>query len=78
MEKFQTPLFNNVMQKSYSTEIEKKERFGAVVVGSGPAGLAVVGNLLEQKKGPVLWVDIAPLKYFGGGRLHHLYQAVPS
>ncbi|KAA8565651.1 hypothetical protein EYC84_009502 [Monilinia fructicola] len=65
-------------EKSYSTEIEKKERFGAVVVGSGPAGLAVVGNLLEQKKGPVLWVDIAPLKYFGGGRLHHLYQAVPS
>ncbi|QSZ36307.1 hypothetical protein DSL72_007433 [Monilinia vaccinii-corymbosi] len=74
----QTPLFNQVLQKSYSTETEKKERFGAVVVGSGPAGLAVVGNLLEQKKGTILWVDDANLRVFGGGRLHRAYRAVPS
>ncbi|RAL67018.1 hypothetical protein DID88_007798 [Monilinia fructigena] len=35
-------------------------------------------NLLEQKKGPVLWVDNAPLKLFGGGRLHKAYREVPS
>ncbi|KAB8293998.1 hypothetical protein EYC80_009462 [Monilinia laxa] len=78
MGNLQTPLFSHVLQKSYSTETEKKERFGAVVVGSGPSGLAVVGNLLEQKKGPVLWVDNAPLKLFGGGRLHKAYREVPS
>jgi alpha-1,3/alpha-1,6-mannosyltransferase len=44
-----------------------------VVVGAGPAGLAAVGNLLEQKKEPILWVD----DQFRGGRLDKYYREVP-
>jgi alpha-1,3/alpha-1,6-mannosyltransferase len=44
-----------------------------VVVGAGPAGIAVVGNLLEQKKSPILWVD----DQLQGGRLHKYYREVP-
>lgn len=77
MGELQTSLFNHVLQRSYITDAASKEkRYGAVVVGAGPAGLAVVGNLLEQKKGPILW--IADVKKFGGGRLHRMYRAVPS
>lgn len=57
--------------RSFSTRDQKK--YGAVVVGAGPAGIAVVGNLLEQKKGPVLWVD----EQFQGGRLNKYYRQVP-
>ncbi|PBP23276.1 hypothetical protein BUE80_DR006071, partial [Diplocarpon rosae] len=39
-----------------------------------PAGIAVVGNLLEQKKGPILWVD----HQLQGGRLNKYYREVPS
>jgi len=54
--------------------ISKNERkYEAVVVGAGPAGLAVVGNLLEQKKTPILWVD----NKFHGGRLDESYREVP-
>ncbi|CAL3962545.1 unnamed protein product [Diplocarpon coronariae] len=49
-------------------------RYEAVVVGAGPAGIAVVGNLLEQKKGPILWVD----HQLQGGRLNKYYREVPS
>lgn len=49
-------------------------KYEAVVVGAGPAGLAVVGNLLEVNKGPVLWVDDG----FDGGRLNRKYREVPS
>ncbi|KAJ8063055.1 hypothetical protein OCU04_008298 [Sclerotinia nivalis] len=77
MGELQTSLFNHVLQRSYSTDVaDKEQRYGAVVVGAGPAGLAVVGNLLEQKKGPVLW--IGDNRDFGGGRLHQIYRAVPS
>ncbi|CAD6446195.1 f9069557-a81f-456d-aa9f-8621c3ac807c [Sclerotinia trifoliorum] len=77
MGELQTSLFNHVLQRSYSTDVaDREKRYGAVVVGSGPAGLAVVGNLLEQKKGPVLWIGDA--REFGGGRLHQKYRAVPS
>ncbi|KAF7861888.1 hypothetical protein EAF04_007770 [Stromatinia cepivora] len=77
MGQLQTSLFNHVLQRSYSAGAANKEkRYGAVVVGAGPAGLAVVGNLLEQKKGPVLWVG--DNREFGGGRLHQFYRAVPS
>lgn len=79
MGELQTPLFDHVLQRSYTTDgNEKKERFAAIVVGAGPAGLAVVGNLLEQKKSPILWVSMSDLKKFGGGRLHEAYRAVPS
>ncbi len=51
----------------------KEEKYEAVVVGAGPAGIAVVGNLLEQKKSPILWVD----DLFQGGRLNKCYREVP-
>lgn len=63
--------------RSFSTgeKIQSYEkRYGAVVIGSGPAGIAVVGNLLEEEKGPVLWVD----HLFDGGRLNQKYREVPS
>lgn len=56
---------------SIVNRMEKK--YQAVVVGAGPAGVAVVGNLLEQKKSPILWVDHA----FQGGRLNKYYREVP-
>ncbi|KAK4942566.1 hypothetical protein LTR10_017695 [Elasticomyces elasticus] len=49
-------------------------KYKAVVVGAGPAGIAVVGNLLEQHKAPLLWVD----DDFEGGRLNKCYRQVPS
>ncbi|KAH6983294.1 pyridine nucleotide-disulfide oxidoreductase-domain-containing protein [Ilyonectria sp. MPI-CAGE-AT-0026] len=53
-----------------------KHRFvDAIVVGGGPCGLAVVGNILEQKpKGNQLWVD----PVFRGGRVGDHYREVPS
>lgn len=46
----------------------------AVVVGAGPAGLAVMGNLLEtQLGGKVAWID--PI--FQGGRVNRKYREVP-
>lgn len=50
-----------------------EKKYEAVVVGAGPAGVAVVGNLLEQKKAPILWVD----HEFQGGRLNKYYREVP-
>lgn len=49
------------------------KKFKAVVVGAGPGGIAAVGNLLEQRKGPILWVD----ELFQGGRLNKYYREVP-
>ena len=48
-------------------------KYDAVVVGAGPAGIAVVGQLLKQKKAPILWVD----ELFQGGRLDRHYRKVP-
>lgn len=77
MGELQAPLFSHVLHRSYSLKsLKKVEKFGSVVVGTGPAGLAVVGNLLEQKKGPILWVGDAQRS--GGGRLDRVYRAVPS
>ncbi|KAJ2987435.1 hypothetical protein NUW58_g4508 [Xylaria curta] len=53
---------------------------GAVVVGAGPGGITVVGNLLEhgaelqtdQRK--LVWVD----PHFQGGRVNARYREVPS
>lgn len=45
----------------------------AVVVGAGPAGVAVVGNLLERQLGTIAWVDPS----FESGRVHRKYREVP-
>lgn len=49
-------------------------KYEAVVVGAGAGGIGVVGNLLDQKKEPILWVD----DLFDGGRLNKFYREVPS
>jgi cation diffusion facilitator CzcD-associated flavoprotein CzcO len=51
-----------------------RDRFEAVVVGAGPAGIIAVGNLLEQRIAPILWVD----ESFAGGRINQAYREVPS
>ena len=48
--------------------------YEAVVVGSGPAGITAVGNLLETRIEPILWVD----ESFRGGRINEYYREVPS
>lgn len=50
----------------------KRERFKALVVGAGPAGVAVVGKLLDLGVSPILWVD----QTFTCGRLES-YRQVP-
>ncbi|RMJ26320.1 hypothetical protein PHISP_02806 [Aspergillus sp. HF37] len=50
------------------------QKCAAVVVGAGPAGLAVVGNLLERQVGKVAWID----PYFQSGRVNRKYREVPS
>lgn len=49
-------------------------QYAAVVVGAGPAGVTCVGNLLERKVEPILWVD----DKFNGGRVNAQYREVPS
>lgn len=49
------------------------QRCAAVVVGAGPAGLAVVGTLLEKQLGDIVWVDPC----FQGGRVNRKYREVP-
>ncbi|KAK7746034.1 hypothetical protein SLS53_002756 [Cytospora paraplurivora] len=49
-------------------------RYDSVVVGAGASGIAVVGNLLELQKAPIVWVD----GQFNGGRLNARYREVPS
>jgi cation diffusion facilitator CzcD-associated flavoprotein CzcO len=48
--------------------------YEAVVVGAGPAGITVVGNLLEQKVEPILWIDDA----FNGGRINYAYRSLTT
>jgi heterodisulfide reductase subunit A-like polyferredoxin len=64
-------IFLGIRKMGFLTIAERK--YEAVVVGAGPAGVAVVGNLLEQKKSPILWVSEA----FSGGRLDQYYREVP-
>jgi hypothetical protein len=45
----------------------------AVVVGAGPAGVAVMGNLLERQLGSIAWIDPS----FTAGRVHGKYREVP-
>jgi hypothetical protein len=58
------------MSGPYGTQ----DSYEAVVVGAGPAGVTCVGNLLERKVSPILWVDNA----FNGGRVNGKYREVPS
>lgn len=48
--------------------------FQATVVGAGPAGLTVIGNLIEQNFERISWIDPS----FNGGRLNSSYRGVPS
>lgn len=48
--------------------------YAAVVVGAGPAGVAVLGNLLELGLNKIAWIDPA----FDGGRVNSRYREVPS
>ncbi|KAL3494245.1 pyridine nucleotide-disulfide oxidoreductase-domain-containing protein [Aspergillus germanicus] len=50
------------------------QKCAAIVVGAGPAGLAVVGNLLEKQLGKIVWVDPC----FQAGRVHSKYREVLS
>lgn len=45
----------------------------AVVVGAGPAGVAVMGNLLERQIGTIAWIDPS----FESGRVNRKYREVP-
>jgi len=45
----------------------------AVVVGAGPAGVAVMGNLLERQIGKIAWIDPS----FESGRINRKYREVP-
>ncbi|KAK7549263.1 pyridine nucleotide-disulfide oxidoreductase-domain-containing protein [Phyllosticta citricarpa] len=73
--------------RQYSTIMSRRESYattaatsssqgpyGAVVVGGGPAGITVIGNLLEQRQQRLLWVDPA----FRAGRVNAAYREVPS
>ncbi|KAK8250763.1 pyridine nucleotide-disulfide oxidoreductase-domain-containing protein [Phyllosticta capitalensis] len=63
-------------RESYATAAaaaSSRTPYGAVVVGGGPAGITVVGNLLEQRQQKLLWVDPA----FRAGRVNAAYREVP-
>ena len=50
-----------------------ESKYAAVVVGGGPAGITVLGNLLERDVKPVLWID----GEFEAGRVNRSYREVP-
>ncbi|KAF4119347.1 hypothetical protein GMORB2_4866 [Geosmithia morbida] len=53
----------------------KQPFYHSVVVGGGPGGIAVLGNILENAPGQrVLWID----PHFKGGRVNASYREVPS
>ncbi|KAL1641117.1 hypothetical protein SLS58_006392 [Diplodia intermedia] len=62
----------------YYSSSSSQRNCAAVVVGGGPAGITVLGNLLEQQdKLPaqrLLWVD----PHFRAGRVNARYREVPS
>ncbi|KAK4240625.1 pyridine nucleotide-disulfide oxidoreductase-domain-containing protein [Achaetomium macrosporum] len=53
----------------------RPQRADVVVIGAGPAGIAVVGNFLENiPRAKVVWVD----RSFEGGSIGQLYRELPS
>lgn len=61
-------------RRCYSQDVSKQQdKYAAVVVGGGPAGITVIGNLLERKLQPILWVD----DKFEAGRVNRSYREVP-
>lgn len=56
------------------TNASSTKQYEAVVVGAGPAGITVLGNLLERGVQPILWVD----DRFNAGRVNARYREVPS
>jgi len=69
-------LQKSALQRGFATVSNNdmtQKKYAAVVVGAGPAGITVLGNLLERKVGPVLWVDDG----FNGGRVNRSYREVP-
>jgi hypothetical protein len=66
-----TPFYSS---RSISDMSVHRTKYAAVVCGGGPAGITVLGNLLERKIGPVLWVD----DLFEAGRVNKSYREVPS
>ena len=83
--KMATPLSNSfVAPRAFATPLtnrplgtmarEQVQQYDAVVVGAGPAGLTVLGNLLDKKLKRILWVD----PEFEGGRVNSRYREVPS
>lgn len=65
-----------ITNKSFTTARTTRDmaEYQAIVLGAGPAGIAVVGNLLDQKVNPILWID----DKFEGGRLNEKYREVPA
>ena len=59
-------------RRSFTTP--RRRPYEAAVVGAGPAGITCVGNLLERKLTPILWID----DEFDGGRVNRRYREVPS
>jgi len=69
-------LQKSALQRGFATvsnDDMTQKKYAAVVVGAGPAGITVLGNLLERKVGPVLWIDHG----FNGGRVNRSYREVP-
>nr|POE90168.1 hypothetical protein CFP56_20635 [Quercus suber] len=65
---------SKISLRSATTMSAASDTYEAVVVGAGPAGVTCVGNLLERKVEPILWVDDS----FNGGRVNNYYREVPS
>ncbi|ETS82988.1 hypothetical protein PFICI_04864 [Pestalotiopsis fici W106-1] len=62
-------------KRSYEINRYYGQRFSAVVIGGGAAGIAALGNLLEDgKTDPIAWVDTE----FRGGKVACAYDEVPS
>ena len=61
------------LKRTISHQVSMISYYRAIVVGAGPAGIATVGNLLDNKVAPILWLDDS----FEGGRLNRKYRNVP-